>query len=167
VSTKAGIVGISALATGFLTDRHGMAGIPCRKKLLKPQMAGLAVSFGLPFVQVLECGNRGIVEKLHFTLLFQLTQPLADGGTLVRRQPGQLSDDFLNAHGNNLPPSGDTGKSGGTTPVEHNAGNQHLVADFQCPNFFFGELSKSDFGWLGNSIGLKARKIVAQGKASR
>jgi hypothetical protein len=102
-------------------------------------MAGLAVSFGLPFVQVLECGNRGIVEKLHFTLLFKLTQPLADGGTLVRCQPGQLSDDFLNTHGNNLPPSGDTGKSGGTTPGEHDAGNQHLVADFQRPDFFFGE----------------------------
>ena len=130
-------------------------------------MSGLAVSFGLPFVQVLECGNRGIVEKLHFTLLFQLDQPLADGGTLVRCQPGQLSDDFLNAHGNNLPPSGDTGKSGGTTPGEHDAGNQHLVANLQRPDFFFGELIEIDFGRLGNSRGLQAQKIIAQGKASQ
>ena len=102
-------------------------------------MAGLAGSFGLSFIQVLERGEGGIIEKLRFALFFKLTQPLADGGTLIRRQLGQLLDDFRSAHGNNLPLPGDTGKSCGSTAGVNDTGNQHLVADFQRPDFFFGE----------------------------
>jgi len=72
-------------------------------------------------------------------LPFQLAQPLADSRTLVRRQLGQLLDDFRSTHGNNLPPLGDTGKSSNDAPGEHDAGNQNLVADFQRPDFFYGE----------------------------
>ena len=137
MSTKAGVVGISALTAGFLADRHGMAGIPRKKKLLQPITAGLAGIFGLSFVQVPERGERGIVEKLHSTLLFKLAQPLADGRTLIRRQLVQLLNDFRSTHENNLLPPGDTGKSDDITPGEHDAGNQHLVADFQRPDFFW------------------------------
>ncbi len=102
-------------------------------------MPGLAGSFGFTFVQVLECGKRGIIEKLHFALLFKLAQTPTDGGTVVRRQLGQLLDDFRSTHGSNLPPPGDTGKSCGVAPGEHDAGNKHLVTDFQRPDIFFGE----------------------------
>src|SRR5208282_906960 len=94
---------------------------------------------GLLFVHILKHRIGGLVEKERFVLLFQPAQQLADGGPLVRRQLGQLLHDFCSTHGGNLPLLGDAGKSCSVTPGEHYAGNQHLVADFQRPDFFFGK----------------------------
>ena len=72
---------------------------------------------------------------LQFQPVFeQVLQPVAQGFLLGPGQPLNLFPNFRSAHVRNLPLLEDAGKSG-----EHDAGNQHLVADFQRPDFFFGE----------------------------
>src|SRR5579859_4688134 len=72
----------------------------------------------LLFVHVFKHRIGGFVEKERLVLLFKFTQPLADGSTLIRRQFGQFLHDFRGAHGTNLPPLANTGKSSGSRPVK-------------------------------------------------